>query len=54
MGTTPPPWEKMKRMFGKRLKLPVHTVVALSNTAVEGMSGAFPVELRNAIYDGAA
>ncbi|QRK07368.1 beta-lactamase family protein [Archangium violaceum] len=26
------------------------TVVALTNTALEGMSGAFPVELRDAIY----
>ncbi len=26
------------------------TVVALTNTAFEGMSGAFPAEVRNAVY----
>jgi hypothetical protein len=26
------------------------TVVALTNTAFEGMSGAFPAEIRNAVY----
>lgn len=27
------------------------TVVALTNTAFEGMSGAFPTDIRNAVYD---
>jgi hypothetical protein len=27
------------------------TVVILTNTAFEGMSGAFPIEVRDAIYD---
>lgn len=29
------------------------TVVALTNTAFEGMSGAFPTEIRDAVYEGA-
>ncbi|MGF0540326.1 serine hydrolase domain-containing protein [Agrobacterium sp. ES01] len=28
------------------------TVVAMTNTAFEGMSGVFPMDIRNAIYDG--
>jgi CubicO group peptidase (beta-lactamase class C family) len=28
------------------------TVVALTNTAVEGMSGRFPIDLRNVVYQG--
>jgi CubicO group peptidase (beta-lactamase class C family) len=30
------------------------TLIGLTNTAVEGMSGRFPTELRNAVYNGSA